>query len=98
MQWVPTQSLDAIVYDGNEKFYEYDKWMAWLLAHLATLGISANGDIFWQGESIGDIGTLSIKDGILTVIKGANSKAGTGKPMTLDGLARMALNLATQAA
>lgn len=98
MQWVPTQSLDGIVYDGNEKFYEYGEWMMWLLTHLATLGILASGDILWQGESVGDAGILSVKDNVLKVIKGAKVQPGKGAPLTLDGLARMALDLATKAA
>lgn len=98
MQWVPTESLNAIVYDGNEKFYDYDKWMEWMLGHLASLGIEANGDIVWQGESVGDTGVLSVHANSLTVIKGESKKAGSGKPLTLEALARIALDLATNTA
>jgi hypothetical protein len=97
MQWVPTASLDAIVYDGNEKFYDYDKWMTWIVGHLFQLGIEANGDIIWQGESVGDTGTLSVKDSVLTVINGDKPKAASRKPLTLDGLARIALDRAVSA-
>lgn len=31
LQWVPTESLDGIVWDGGEKFYEYTEWMQWLV-------------------------------------------------------------------
>jgi hypothetical protein len=98
MQWVPTHSLDEIVYDGNEKFYEYDKWLVWLLAHLDALGVTASGEIFWQGESVGDAGTLSVKDGVLTVAKSQGSKSGAAKPLTLDDLARIALEQVTKTA
>jgi hypothetical protein len=92
MQWVPTESLDAIVYDGNEKFYDYDKWLLWILNHLDSLGIKANGSFNWHGESSGDTGTLSVKDSVLTVIKGDMPKSISSKPLTLDGLARIALD------
>lgn len=95
MQWVPTESLDAIVYDGNEKFYNYAEWLQWLLTHLESLGIQAHGEIVWQGESVGDTGVLRVTHGVLRVIKGAGSKAGSGNPLTLDGLARIALDQIT---
>ena len=92
MQWVPTESLDAIVYDGNEKFYDYDKWLLWILDHLGSLGIKANGSFNWHGESSGDTGILSVKDSVLTVITGDMPKSISSKPLTLDGLARIALD------
>lgn len=98
MQWVPTESLDAIVYDGNEKFYDYDKWMTWILGHMFRLGIEANGDIIWQGESVGDVGTLSVKESVLTVTRGDMPKARSSLPLTLEALARIALDLATKIA
>lgn len=97
MQWVPTESLDAIVYDGNEKFYDYDKWMAWLIGHISSLGITANGCIVWQGETVGDTGMLTVTDNVLTVAKGSAQKHSARKPLTLDQLARIALDRAVAA-
>lgn len=94
MQWVPSQTLDAIVWDGNEKFYDYEQWMAWLLRWLDARGIKANGQLEWRGEDHSDIGRISIVDNAMEVEKGAPTKASNHKPMTLDKLARMALEAA----
>ena len=96
LQWVPTESLDAIVWDGGEKFYEYTELMGDLCAWLKARGITANGELYWAGESADDRGTLTVKDNEVTADKGATAKKRTGKPLTLDKLAAMALDQVTQ--
>ena len=95
MQWVPSETLDAIVWDQQEKFYDYEAWMTWLLAWLSVRGINASGQLDWRGESTDDIGRIVVTDGAMEVVKGEKQKASSHKPMTLEKLARMALEAAT---
>jgi len=95
MQWVPSESLDAIVYDGNEKFYDYDKWMQWVLDRLTNMDITAHGSIVWSGESAGDVGVLKVQGNVLTVKKGDAPETPTLKPLTLGRLGEIALQQLT---
>lgn len=95
VQWVPSESLDAIVYDGNEKFYDYDKWMQWVLDRLTKMGINADGSIVWSGESAGDVGVLKVQGNILIVKKGDAPENPTLKPLTLQRLGEIALQQLT---
>jgi hypothetical protein len=60
MQWIPDESLQAIVWDGEEKFYCYVEWLEWLMALLLRKDIIANGDLIWNGESTGDVGKITV--------------------------------------
>ena len=92
MQWVPTQSLDHIVYDGNEKFYEYVDWMKWLVNYLKGIGITADGEIDWSGDQAGDTGTIVVANSEVTVRDHKTAARGSHKPLTLSGLQAMALD------
>ena len=92
MQWVPTQSLDHIVYDGNEKFYEYVDWMKWLVNYLKGIGITADGEIDWSGDQAGDTGTIVVANSEVTVRDHKTPARGSHKPLTLSGLRAMALD------
>lgn len=96
MQWVPTETLDAIVWDGNEKFYKYAELMQWLCGWLLGCDIEANGELLWSGEDVGDVGRLIVQDNQLRVISGKTIKAQTGKPLTMARLAEMALDQVTR--
>lgn len=96
MQWVPSESLDAIVYDGNEKFYDYDKWLQWALDRLAKMGVVADGSIVWSGESAGDIGVLKVQGNVLTVKKGEAPMNPSRNPMTFKKLGEIALERLTK--
>lgn len=95
MQWVPSETLDAIVWDQNEKFYDYEAWLSWLVKWLAARGINGAGQLDWRGESSDDIGKIIVVDDLITVEKGAKLSPSNHKPMTLDKLARLALEQAT---
>ena len=92
MQWVPAQSLDHIVYDGNEKFYEYVDWMKWLVNYLKGIGITADGEIDWSGEQAGDTGTIVVANSEVAVRDHETPARGSHKPLTLRGLQAMALD------
>ena len=66
-QWAPTKNGDALEWDGNEKFYQYTEWLEFLLAaFLSPWGYIVNGDVTWQGEEVGDVGVLSVKNNVVT--------------------------------
>lgn len=98
LQWVPTESLDAIVWDGNEKFYDYVELMGDVCRWLKERGITANGDLYWAGESADDRGTLMVKDNEVTAEKGTTAKKRACKPLTLGRLAEIALDQVTKTA
>lgn len=79
-QWVPTEDGEAIEWDGNEKFYDADQWMRYLIDHFLKPGALAaqdlpflqanhvcNGVIKAQGEDIDDRWKLIVKDNVVTV-------------------------------
>jgi hypothetical protein len=61
-QWVPTHDGMGIVWDGNEKFYEYVEWLKYIIKNfLAPKGYVLNGEVEWRGEDWGDVGTIMVK-------------------------------------
>lgn len=95
MQWVPTESLDGIMWDGNEKFYNYTEWMNWLVLWLGNRGIEAAGELLWRGEETGDVGVLSVAGDRVTAEHGRKPSKKGGKPLTLERLGEMALEQLT---
>lgn len=94
LQWVPSRTLDAIGWDGGEKFCDYVEWMAWLCAWFKTGGVACNGTIDWSGEEAGDVGTIVVVDNVVSSSKGKVSRS-SFHPITLSDLALMALDQAT---
>lgn len=96
LQWVPTETLDGIVWDGNEKFYEYVPLMRWLCGWLQERGIQANGELLWAGESTEDRGRLIVTNNDVQTIEGPQIKVKSARPLTLRRLGEMALQQATE--
>lgn len=70
MQWVSNDDGTALVWDGNEKFYDYVHWLRWLIKHfLKPKGIDLNGTLQWQGEEVGDVGVIKVVDNKVTTEK-----------------------------
>ena len=97
LQWVPSETLDALVWDQNEKFYDYEQWLQWILRWLADRGVRANGQLDWRGESGDDIGRITVADSAVTAERGSTAAASGHRPMTLSKLALLALDAATSA-
>ena len=91
MQWVPTESLQAIVWDQGEKFYEYTEWLQWLVNWLQAEGITCSGTIYWSGESVRDSGVLTVADGVVTAAPNVAPTANAGAPLTMKKLGDMAI-------
>ena len=62
-QWVPNSDGTCIEWDGNEKFYEAQHWMKYLIdGFLKPKGYKCNGTIQAQGEDISDRWRLIVKN------------------------------------
>lgn len=67
-QWVPSEDGEYIQWDGGEKFYEYIEWLQWLVVNFfQPKGYVLNGKIDWEGEDSEDIGTIIVKDNMVSV-------------------------------
>lgn len=97
MQWLPTDDLRGLVWDGNEKFYDYVEWMEWLVARLAEWGIAGNGAIHWQGEENGDTGVLSVTGSTVIATKNKRGAASPRKPLTRRKLGDLAMEIVINA-
>lgn len=65
-QWVIEEN--ELVWDGNEKFYNYVEWLHYLINNFFDpLGYELNGDIVWQGEDTDDCGTIHVVNNCVNV-------------------------------
>ena len=65
-EWVPTEDRLHIEWNGAEKFYNYVKWMEYLISKvLAPRGYVVNGDVKWRGEEFDDTGVIEVHDNIV---------------------------------
>jgi len=59
--WEPTPDGTAIRWNEHPKFYDYDIWLRYLIAHLlAPRGYVLNGEVRYSGESDGDEGVITV--------------------------------------
>lgn len=83
-QWIATEDGTAIVWDGGEKFYESEAWMAYIIEHFlgdtpkAMGEVSAlkgghklNGLIHAQGEEEDDVWHLIVSNNVVQRGEGA---------------------------
>ena len=60
--WVPTADGSAITWDGQSKFYEYERWLAYLIRHfLSPWGYVVDGTVQCQGEDWSDPSELVVE-------------------------------------
>ncbi|SRR5216684_2049462 len=95
-QWVPAETLEHIVWDGEEKFYKYVEQLHWLCEWLSDRGILANGILYWQGEEVGDTGTIYVTTNQVVSRSNDVNLAKAPKPLTLRELQEMALDQVTK--
>lgn len=70
LQWEPNESGTAIVWNGEEKFYDYIHWLRWLIKHyMKPHDLVLNGILHWQGEDMKDRGVLMAQDNRVTTRK-----------------------------
>lgn len=62
-QWAPNGDGTAIEWDGTEKFYDYIKWLQFLIKHfIGPWGYALNGSVTWQGENPADRGIIEVQN------------------------------------
>lgn len=65
-QWIVEDG--ELRWDGGEKFYEYEKWLKYLVDNFfKPWGYTLNGTVEWFGEDRNDRGMLVLKDNKLSV-------------------------------
>jgi hypothetical protein len=81
--WIPSEDGKYIEWDGGEKFYESEAWMAYIIRHFIgsdpiakpklkfLQGHVCNGEIEAQGEDRGDHWMLIVKDNKVSVAEGS---------------------------
>ena len=70
-QWVPTEDLQGIEWNGGEKFYDYIEWIQYLIHNfLGTWGYVVSGEVSWEGESSDDLGKIIIVNNEVTTKAG----------------------------
>lgn len=74
-QWVPrgvTPRGESTIleWDGGEKFYNYIKWLQYLIEHFfIRWGYSLTGDVYWIGEDSDDRGQIQLQDNTMTILE-----------------------------
>jgi hypothetical protein len=66
-QWIVGENDQTIIWDGKNKFYSYEKWIALIVTILEPLGYKINGKVFWIGENRDDRGTIIIKNNTIKI-------------------------------
>lgn len=66
--WTPTDDGSKIVWNKQEKFYEYERWLQYIMEKFMTpWGISCAGEILCSGEDPTDMTVLSVANNVVTV-------------------------------
>lgn len=62
-QWIPTEGGQELIWDGQEKFYDYVEWLEYLIkSFFDPWNIKVSGIVRWQGEEFSDRGKITVKD------------------------------------
>jgi len=68
-QWEPSKDGKYLQWSGAEKFYDYIKWLQYLIKNfLQPWGYKITGIVNWQGEEDSDRGRIIAKDNKLEII------------------------------
>jgi len=66
--WIVSDDLESIEWNGMEKFYDYDKWLIYIIDNfLKTNGYILNGEVEFQGEDEDDSGYLIVEDNNVSI-------------------------------
>ena len=69
-QWIINED-NELVWDGNEKFYNYVEWLQYYITHFfEPWGVKLNGQITWNGEDYADLGKIIVTDNVIEVKEG----------------------------
>lgn len=68
-QWLIQEDRQTIMWDGEEKFYEYTAWIEYLIDRiLKPRGYVVNGEVMWRGEDFLDVGRLVVRDNVVAEV------------------------------
>jgi hypothetical protein len=68
-QWEPSEDGKYLQWNGGEKFYEYVKWLRYIIDNFLTRwNYKITGIVDWQGEEDSDKGRIIAKDNKLEII------------------------------
>lgn len=68
-QWVLTSDKKGIKWDGEEKFYQWEDWLKWIIGqYLLPNGVGLKGHVAFQGDDVEDAGFIDILDGSRVVV------------------------------
>ena len=67
-QWILDENINSLVWDEQDKFYEFEEWMIYLVNILSKRNYILNGEIDWEGEDQDDKGTIIVKDNVVSVV------------------------------
>lgn len=66
--WTPSADSKGIEWDGMEKFYNYVKWLKYIIKNfLIPWGYTLDGTVNFQGEDRDDRGSIVVTDNIVSV-------------------------------
>lgn len=66
-QWIINEDGE-LEWDGNEKFYNYEEWLNYLIDHFfKPEGYVLNGDISFNGENDEDLGFIHVVDNVVNL-------------------------------
>lgn len=69
-KWIPTEDWEGIEWSGAEKFYDYDRWLQYIIdTYLLPRGINTTGEVKYSWEDIDDVGKLKVIDNKVTIVK-----------------------------
>ena len=61
-QWIITDDCKQLIWDGNEKFYNYKEWLLYLIeSFILPSGYKLNGEVFWY-DDYGNSGLIYINN------------------------------------
>lgn len=67
--WIPSDDRCGIEHDGEEKFYDYIKWLEYIIDNfIKPWGYVMNGVVHWRGEEFYDVGSLCVKNNVVSAI------------------------------
>ena len=69
--WRVGSDNQSLEWDQGEKFYEYEKWLAYIVNFvLVPAGYGLEGSVLYQGERVGDCGRITVDNESIRVEKG----------------------------
>ncbi len=66
--WEPTPEGKGIRWSEHTKFYDYEVWLRYLIAHfLAPWGYVLNGEVRYSGENDTDEGVITVAQNVVAM-------------------------------